>query len=60
MIGLDFLGQELDNLLLKGDRTFEQLAAETGCRANELNIVITKLEIKGLIVRLAGNTLGIK
>lgn len=60
LIGLDFLEQELYNLLLKGDRTFEQLAAETGCRANELNIVITKLEIKGLIVRLAGNTLGIK
>ena len=57
--GLDFLEGELYNLLLKGEMEIEQLASGLGKRPQELSLALTKLELKGLVVRLAGNIFAI-
>lgn len=53
--GLDFLEGELYNLLLKGEMEIQELADSLGKQPQELSVALTKLELKGLIVRLAGN-----
>ena len=54
-VGLDFLEGELYNLLLKGEMEIEQIADSLGKRPQELSLALMKLELKGLVVRLAGN-----
>ena len=53
--GLDFLEGELYNLLLKGEMEIQELADSLGKQPQELSFALTRLELKGLIVRLAGN-----
>lgn len=53
--GLDFLEGELYNLLLKGEMEIQELADSLEKQPQELSVALTKLELKGLIVRLAGN-----
>lgn len=53
--GLDFLEGELYNLLLKGEMEIQELADSLGKQPQELSVALTKLELKGFIVRLAGN-----
>lgn len=53
--GLDFLEGELYNLLLKGEMEMQELADSLGKQPQELSFALTRLELKGLIVRLAGN-----
>ena len=47
--------EELYNLLLKGEMEIEQIADSLGKRPQEPSLALTKLELKGLVVRLAGN-----
>lgn len=58
--GLDFSETELYNLLLQGDLDVQALIAYTKKSAAEINLTLTKLELKGLVERLAGNMFGIK
>lgn len=53
--GLDFLEGELYNLLLKGEMEIQELADSLEKQPQELSFALTRLELKGLIVRLAGN-----
>lgn len=53
--GLDFLEGELYNLLLKGEMEIQELADSLGKQPQELSFALTRLELKRLIVRLAGN-----
>ncbi len=58
--GLDFFEKELYNLLLKSDMSVQQLVDGTNHKTNEINMTLTKLELKGLIERLPGNIFGKK
>ena len=58
--GLDFLEGELYNLLLKGEMSIEQIADSLNKRPQELSLALTKLELKGLVVRLVGNVFAIE
>lgn len=53
--GLDFLERELYNLLLKGEMSIEQISDSLGKRPQELSLALIKLELKGIVARLAGN-----
>lgn len=58
--GLDFFEAELYNLLLKGDTPLQELIDVTGHTPQEINLALTMLELKGVVVRLAGNIFGIQ
>lgn len=53
-IQLDFLEQQIYNLLLTGDMTAEELSERLVTPQNDLNITVTMMELKGLIKRLPG------
>ncbi len=58
--GLDFLETELYNLLLKGDMDIQQIVDTAQLKPQQANLVLTKMELRGLIERLAGNIFSIK
>ena len=47
--------RELYNLLLKGEMSIEQISDSLGKRPQELSLALIKLELKGIVARLAGN-----
>ena len=53
-IQLDFLEQQIYNLLLSGDMTAEELSEKLEVPQNELNIAVTMLEMNGVIKRMPG------
>jgi DNA processing protein len=58
-IQLDFLEQEIYNLLLTGDMGSEELSGSLEVPQQELNIALTMLEIKGVVRRLPGLLYGL-
>ena len=53
-IQLDFLEQQIYNLLLTGDMTAEELSESLEIPQSGLNITVTMMELNGLIKRLPG------
>ncbi|MEZ4357605.1 MAG: DNA-processing protein DprA [Eubacteriales bacterium] len=52
--GLDFLQQQIYNLLLIGDANIEELSQKLSVEIDELNTTLTIMELLGLIKRLPG------
>ena len=47
--------QSIVNVLSRGQLSFDELVAQTGIKPSNLNYMLANLEIKSIIVRLAGN-----
>ena len=58
--GLDFFEAGLYNLLLKGDMNMQQIVDAMREKPQRVNLTLTKMELRGLIERSAGNIFGIK
>jgi DNA processing protein len=56
---LDFLQSHIYNLLLKGDISVENIAADAQAPQSEINAALTMMEMSGLIKRLPGGKYGI-
>lgn len=58
-IQLDFLEQQIYNLLLTGDMTIDELSQMVDIPQNELNIAITMMEMNGIVKRMPGLQYGL-
>jgi DNA processing protein len=58
-IQLDFLEQQIYNLLLTGDLTIDEIADKLNIPQNELNIAVTMMEMNGIVKRLPGLQYGL-
>ena len=57
---LDFLAQQLYNLLLKGDLSCETAAQALDIPIEKMYAMVTEMEMQGIIQTLPGNILSLK